>query len=354
MINKATKKILVVLGVVGLFFVPTLSAWALTISPARIEVAGNPGETLEGEYLLINEQKEEKTFYSTFENFEAQGDTGAPSFTAAQEGLATWIDSSKEITLGPGQSIKLKYKIAIPSDAEPGGHFAAIFWGTTNPEKVEGKDQVMIGAKIGMLILLRVNGNFAEGGGIDGFQTLDGKRFFTTLPIDLVYHFKNTGADRVKPVGEVAIKDTVGLTRSVLNANPQDGNVLPQSSRKYSLVWNGVDDNDEHADVRLEAPQGFFFGPLKYELQHFALGMYTANMHVSYGADGKLTDSQSFVFFVFPWQLLLVVLLGVIVLWRGIKGYNAMIVRRARKAAASVSRPSTPQRRTASRNNVRK
>lgn len=341
-VKKKMRTIIIFLGMTVSFFVPVFFVSALTISPARIEIAGDPGETIEGEYLLQNEQKETKTFYWTAENFESQGDTGAPKFIGAQEGLATWIDSSKQVTLQPGQEVKLKYKITIPADAEPGGYFATNFWGTTNPEMSEGESGVMIGAMLSApLVLLRVNGDFEEGGGIEEFETLDKKRFFITLPIDLMYRFKNTGADRVKPVGEIAIKNTVWLTTSVLNANPQDGNVLPQSTRKYTIAWNGVDDNDRYADTPLKAPDGFFFGPLKYQFQHFALGMYTAQVRVSYGATNNLTDERSFVFFVFPWQLMLTVLVGAIVVWRGIKGYNAMIVRSAQKTTAPVARSSS-------------
>ena len=337
MIRKATQNVLLVLGVIGIFLVSAVSASALTISPARIETASDPGQTIEGEYMLINEQNEEKTFYSTFENFESQGETGAPNFVTATEGLATWINSPKEITLGPGKSVKLKYQITIPKDAEAGGHFAAIFWGTTNPNTASGQEQVTIGAKIGVLILLRVNGDIKEGGGIENFQTTDAQRFYTVLPVDFFYRFKNTGADRIKPVGEVAIKNTFGLTTSVLNANPQDGNVLPQSTRKYTLTWNGTDDNDNQPDKRLDPPQGFFFGPLKYEFQHFALGVYVAKVHLSYGEATNLTDTKSFFFFVFPWQLVLVILLGAIVLWRGLKAYNSMIIKRAQQVQTPLT-----------------
>ena len=64
----------------SLFLVSFSYVHALTISPARVEFGGNPGQTITGEYILINNKNVTKTFYSSFENFEAQGETGTPNF----------------------------------------------------------------------------------------------------------------------------------------------------------------------------------------------------------------------------------------------------------------------------------
>ena len=348
------RNVTVLLGFVVLLFFVSSYAHALTISPARVEISGDPGQTLRGKYLLINEQNEPKTFYSSFENFEAQGETGAPNFVAANEGLGTWIASDRTVTLGPNESRELIYTIKIPENAEPGGNFAAIFWGTTDPRQAKGDKQVMIGAKIGVLILLRVNGDIEEGGGVIAFNTVradqfdavegdsalasaigsgSGQRFFSMLPVEFEYRFQNTGADRIKPEGDIRIKNTLGLTTSVLNANPHAGNVLPQSTRKYAVVWNGVDDTKGKPEDRLEPPKGFF-KTVVYQARHFAFGLYTAEIALAYGASGELTDSESFMFFVLPWQLLIVVAIGLLILWQGLKRYNRMIVKRAQKVSA--------------------
>ncbi|MCK5095958.1 MAG: hypothetical protein KAR24_01245 [Candidatus Pacebacteria bacterium] len=353
------KKIITALLSGALFFAPFLVASALTIAPARIEINGNPGQMLKGTYIIVNEQDTEKTFYSSFENFEAQGETGTPNFVEAQEGLATWIDSAKQITIKPGETIKLDYSITIPHGADPGGHFAAIFWGTTNPNVAEDSEkQVSIGAKIGVIILLRVNGDIEEGGGIIAFETvgqkfdtgagvlagaggaLTTKKFFTTLPIDFVYRFQNSGGDRIKPEGIITIKNTFGITTSVLDANPQKGNILPQSVRKYSIHWNGVDDNDEDPDGRLEPPKGFFSTAI-YQAKHFAFGMYRTELELTYGAGEELMSAAGFTFFVVPWQLLTLVVLGGLLVLRLLKGYNQMIIRQAQKANVDVQLKNT-------------
>lgn len=322
-----------------LFFVFFSSAQALTIAPARVEISGNPGQTITGEYLLRNEEKTPGTFYSSFENFEAQGETGSPNFVGGTEGLATWIDSSEEIFIGPGESKKLLYSITIPANADPGGHFAAIFWGTTKPGS-KGSGQVSVGAKIGIVMLLRVSGNVEEGGGVLSFETLDEQKaeeeeiktqkMFMMLPVDFNYRFQNSGGDRIKPKGTVTIKNMLGMTTEVLDANTSAGNVLPKSIRKFKLSWDKVDEEEKAKEGKIEKPEGFF-DTVKYQMSHFALGMYTAHLELTYGAENELSDYAKARFFVLPWQLLTIVFAVLILFLLLLKSYNKMIIKKAQK-----------------------
>ena len=180
----------------------TNQALALTVSPIKLELSGDPGKAVNGEFLLLNEQKEEKTFYASFENFEAQGETGAPNFVPGKEGLATWITAPARITLKPAEQKTVSFSIQIPKDADPGGHFAAIFLSTT-PSQEQGGGQVAVGAKVGILVLLKVSGATKEGGGLLEFSSQNKQKFFSALPITFIYRFQNSGGDRVKPDGEI-------------------------------------------------------------------------------------------------------------------------------------------------------
>ncbi len=335
-------------GSIALFFASFMYVQALTISPARIEISGDPGQVLKGEYVLVNEQNEPKTFYPSFENFEAQGETGSPNFVMSNYGLATWIRSEKKITLQPRETRKLQYTISIPTKAEPGGHFAAIFWGTTDPNASESDKQVTIGAKIGVVILLRVNGDVEEGGGVVDFrvvgdeQQVDGetkrpvKRFYSSVPVDFEYRFYNSGADRLKPEGTITVSNllTLGISKSVLDANHQEGNILPQSYRRFYPYWNGTRvsdvDNNDRVDPRIDKSDvAGFFKTIGYQVTHFTFGVYKAQLDVRYGSKEILSDSNSYIFVVIPWQLLLIVACLLFVLLRLLKVYNKMIIKKA-------------------------
>ena len=320
-------KFLVHLGLlvaVGAIFFP-LNAEALTVSPVRLEITGDPGATVQGELFLFNEQESTKTFYSSFENFEPSGDSGTPYFIGAQDGLATWLQTDSQIILESGERLTVPFSITIPQNAEPGGYFAAIFWGNQPPSQDGG---VSIGGKIGVLILLRVSGEIEESGGLLNFNGKDKQKFFNSLPVTFEYRLNNTGGDRVVPLGEIKIKNTFRFTSATLLANKNEGSVLPGSIRKFEVVWG---DQPPKVNSEAESDSGFFT-MVGRQWQEFHFGWYTARLSLVWG-DTNQTANASYNFFVIPWQLLLVVFSLAIVVWfigrQMLKKYNRRIIAQA-------------------------
>ena len=309
---------LVFLGIYGSLMV-ALPANALTVSPVKIELRGDPGQKLEGTIELFNEQAEAKTFFTSFENFESRGDSGAPYFTGSGSGLATWLSVPAEITIGTGERAELPYTITIPQEAKPGGYFAAIFLGT-EPPRGTGGGEVTIGGKIGVLILLRVNGEVEESAGLIDFGAKDGKKFFTSTPVYFEYGFNNTGGDRVVPRGEISIRNSLRLRSATLLANEREGNVLPDSTRRFEIVWE--------EDPQRKDGDGNFFDVVGRQLRNFHFGWYTAKLSVAWGAESQ-TAHATYHFFIFPWQLLLSFAVLVLVVWLLMKRYNRYVISRA-------------------------
>ena len=73
---------------------------------------------------------------------------------------------------------------------------------------------------------------------------------------------------------------------------------------------------------------------VKYQMNHFALGMYTAHLDLKFGNTGNA--SSSLTYFMFPWQLLTLVLVGLIaiilILAVLLRKYNQWIIKQARAA----------------------
>lgn len=315
--------------IAGLFLVQPV--FALTISPVRMETTGDPGQTISGEMLLFNEESVVRTFYSSTANFEARGEGGAPHFLEERVGLATWIQIQESVTLQPQESKTLPYSIVIPKDAAPGGHFAAIFWGTSPPVVREG-GQVAIGGRLGMLVLLSVTGELTKGdGGLVEFGITEGARIASSLPVTFFYRFFNEAGERIMPQGKIIIKNILGLTTAELDANVGSGNVLPRSTRKFSAVWQGGND----AVLAEEEKMRGFFATAREQRSNFALGLYRAQLNLSWSKAGTSQGAQaSYLFFMFPWQLLSILtviftvfgFLGVV----GIKKYNRWIIENAK------------------------
>lgn len=330
------KSLIAILLLAGLVLVPK-SAHALTLSPIRYEISGNPGEVLTEEIKVFNESKKSQFYYISFSNFEAQGDSGSPAFVDPKDGLGTWITTSEaSLNLAAGEQKTVTFKIAIPKDAEPGGHFAALFFGTTAPGESNG---VSIGTKTGALILLSVAGEVRESAGLVDFQLHNNKHFYKSLPVGFQYRFSNQGGDRVKPKGNVIVRSILGWRVKKVNANPGDGNVLPKTTRKFTPEWSkrtSISDRDQE-NARNEKYS--FKKAVVDEWHNFAVGIYRARLISEFGTTNQVVKSKAVYFVVFPWELLLVIfVLGTpifFILRMLVRRYNRAIIRKAQKGFAN-------------------
>lgn len=300
-----------------------IKAFALTVSPVKVELSSDPGKTVSSQFDLFNEQKNDLTLYSSFENFEAQGETGRPNFVPGKEGLATWISAPAKITLKALEKKTVPFTVTAPKNADPGGHFAAIFWGTTPPQTEGG--QVSVGAKVGILVLLKVSGQVKEGADLLGFSTQNSQRFFAGVPLAFSYRFQNSGTDRVKPDGELKIYNSFWFwPAAVLPANDGQGNVLPGSIRKFDVLWPN----------KSNTPPVGFWAHVSSQWQDFHAGAYKATLTINYGDSKKVVDTYRFL--IIPWQLLLILIILItllfLILSRGVKKYNEWIISKARMA----------------------
>jgi len=326
---------------ISLYFISTLvlafvccsgNAFAMTITPVRYEVKGDPGETIVKEMTIINEDDVSVTYYSSFANFEAQGETGSASFVEPTDDIGTWMTTNESVTLTPGEQKSVTFTINIPKNAEPGGHFGIIFWGTSPDTNSDGK-QLAVSAKTGLLVLLSVSGEVKEGGGLLDFSTLNKKFWYNSLPVSFVYRFQNDGGDRIKPAGFIKIRSFGFIPGKKLNANPVNGNILPSSTRKFTVDWVKYTEPEDFVE-----PTNFinsFFSKARYQWKNFAVGLYSANLDLTYGIQEKNVKGSLF-FFVFPWQLLIcLIIILIIVFFIGktiIKRYNRYIIKMAHSA----------------------
>lgn len=320
------------IAVFGFYYPNTASA--ITLTPTRFELRGDPGETITEDIILINETQNIETFYSSFVNFEAAGESGNPAFVEPKDGIGTWMSTQESITILPSASETIPLTIKIPKNAEPGGYFGVVFFGTS--PKAQG-GQVSIGANTGILVLLSVNGEVREEAGLFDFGTDKNKFFYKTLPVSFTYRFTNEGNDRIKPQGKITLLDTIFIPADKIDANPVDGNVLPGSTRKFKVDWIKYE-----RPLNYIPPSGFFkkyWSEVVYEWKNFAIGLYSAHLNVSYGTQKE--HARDFVFFfVFPWELFIVMLLVLIIAFFGgkklIKKYNSYIIKKAKVAMESA------------------
>jgi hypothetical protein len=326
------------------------SALGVSVSPARYELTGDKGSVVYGEFTVINQSSNDQVYGTSVENFTAQGETGVPLFTKDNKDIASWIQIDKRIVVAKNEKKTVEFSIIIPENAEAGGHFGAVFLYSDPGES--GEANVSLGTKVGMLVLLKVNGDIKLGGDIKDFSASSpsdtdkvSKTFFTELPVNFSYRFTNSGNDRVNPYGVITIKNMFGLKSDILSANSNQGNVLPQSTRKFDVLW-GKGEKEELVN------NDSFFAKALYQWRHFALGYYTATLKIAYDIELKkginesadeissniesstAIASKTSKVFILPWQLLIVItfsaLLFLVVFVNGLKRYNKWIIKQAK------------------------
>ncbi len=287
----------------GVLIVPLLLpllAQAVTVGPVHLELSANPGETVQGQMFLQNEDAKVQTFYPSLEVFTEVG--GVKVFLKDTAGdLPTWIEITPSSTIPSGQSKIIPFTIRVPRGASPGGHYAVIWWSTAPPANDSG-NSVAIATKAGVLLYLRVAGDIREEASVADFSAKN--TFIFSLPFSARISFHNSGNVYVTPAGTVSLANILGGVQASVPLNPYDRVVLPNTDYAFDIALN---------------PSGIAFGPYKVKLD------------VIYGAKQTHIIKSFWVFILPTWLLIFiaVLILLVFLIPKAIKRYNAWIVKKA-------------------------
>jgi hypothetical protein len=221
---------------VAAFAAPT----GIQISPLSYNYEINPGESKEVSINLTNLNAAPLNYIVEIENFDQVSDEGAPSFTNENvdnsvTSLKDWISvkniSEKEGQILAKQSKDIVFKISIPTGAEPGGHYAAIF--AKEVRKTEtGGTQLGIATRVGTLVLVSVPGEVKKTAEISEFNPPS--FFWKGGPIDLAMKVKNTGSVHYDSTGSVEVKSMLG-TKTMIDMGKHT--IIPDNQRSYSGTW---------------------------------------------------------------------------------------------------------------------
>lgn len=310
-------------------FVPFLSVFAvsnlaeegLTISPPILELSIKEGESVDQTIRLTNPTDGLVEVYPKTMNFKAAGEGGEPYFfedrgDAPGSSVASWInfDQSK-IALAPEQVVEFSYTINVPKGAEPGGHYGVVFFATEPPENERGASQVALGSMIGSLLLVSVPGQIVEKGIIEEFQT--DKKVYFKPPVSLSTRITNIGNVHFKPRGEILVDGWFGESEKTITFNEGNGNVLPDSTRRFENSWG--------------------FSP-------FVFGYFTVSANLAYGENGRAL-AESTGFWIIPWWLIaiFVIILGIITFFT-VRHFRKKSKKTKIKESKKndISRPSSP------------
>lgn len=314
--------------IVSFFLVAFHSAQAITVSPIRIELNSDPNGTVSSSFKVTNDEAKENTYSIIVARFETKDETGEPVFVPGKEEIPSWVEIANTVTVPGRGSRQVPFSIIVPNDVDPGGYFAGVFVSKSAPG-LDANVNIGLQSNVGTLIFLRVNGDFKEGETILEFATRNKQKFFSSLPVSFYYRFQNSGEDRVKPLGDIIIKNLFGFTTKVVNANPSAGSVLPKSIRKFFTTWqtSGGDEVETNSGSIIEPPNDqTYLETLKWQWQHFAFGRYVAHMTVTVENDASRSYSKKTSFWVIPWQLLGTIIISLALILGVLLGLAIIIV----------------------------
>lgn len=334
MLRNLNKKSIISFAIFLIFF-GFGEAQAVSISPPVIELEAGPGSFIERTIEINNETSEERIYSIGVKKFEMIGEEGKQKFIPVAEDndfdLTSWIKyNDNKIIIPPKSARKFKFTVNVPSKADPGGHYASIYFNTGKANLSEnGNSAVGVEAQINSLILLRVSGNIVEKAEVESLEMEGGKTLLYRLPAKFVLRLKNSGNVHIRPKGNIEIKNLFGKKVGLVDANIIKSRVLPDSIRKIESQWGSDWENQP------ETWAANFIQELKYEYNNFALGKYTAKLDMVYGKGNGNLLTREIYFWVFPWKIIVVVLalaiISLLILIKSIKRYNNWIISQAMK-----------------------
>lgn len=258
----------------------------ITFSPIKFDLNLDPGQTSNHQVIIDNKSDESLTYYITLADIETINENGDAVFSESplnsKYSLAGWIRAPKtQVTIEPNSSEAFSFSISVPADAEPGGHFGAVFITTTPPAKAEGTGSTVI-TRTGPVVLVRVSGEVEESLSIESVKT--DKPVYENGPVNLEARLSNNGSVHLTPAGDIIVRNMFGSEVSRETFNSTGLSVLPGSVRRFVGKFN----------------------------PEFGFGKYTVEVIASYGLKNEIVSAGT-SFWIIPWKALSVAGLAIVV-----------------------------------------
>jgi len=281
--NSVTAKKLAPLVLLVLFLgSPALIfAQGISVSPLNFRFEAEKGEVVEGEMMVMNSSFENSSnIEMQAEQMEPTGEDGGVSLIETREvdedtlevlSIAHWIEfEPRQFSLEPREEKTVRFKISVPENATPGGHYVGVIAGSPADTQIEGGG-VGVTSRVASTALLTVAGDMIKDLSVVSLET--DKGYYEYGPITFNSRFKNEGTVHIRPEAKITVTDFFGNEVDVIDV--RDATVLPGAVRRVETVW---------------------------EPDTLWMGRYEATLTGVYGEDGKSLGEVKVVFYAFPWK----------------------------------------------------
>jgi hypothetical protein len=287
----------------------TNTGQGLEISPPLINLKADPGQVLHAKMGVRNVTTQTVAVKAQYDDFVAGGEEGQPKLLLdgsekSPYSIKDWLSTPANEVLIPQQQKIIDITVTVPKDASPGGHYGVVRFTALPPDATD--TSVSLSASIGSLILVNVSGAVTEKASIVELSASQhGKKrsLFEYGPITISTRVSNGGNIHLQPTGRIRVTNMFGSQAGSFEVNPNKGNVLPQSIRRFDQVLN----------------------------RKLLFGRYKIQADLVYGTDKKIISSSA-TFWVIPYKLIVLVVTGLALLVFLIRRYNKLILKRAQKS----------------------
>ncbi len=263
------------------------------VGPGKVDVELSPGETRTFELTIANRLGTEKTFNITEEDFTGSKSTLQTIVLLGDDrgpySLRDYVHvGATTIDIPHGSKARIPVTISIPADAQPGGLYGSVIVGTATKasntlSSAGALPQSPIITRIGTLFFIRVKGPVIENGKLSQFMIDQNKSFLldsSSITFDFLY--QNDGNIHLDPYGTLSISNILGAPVTTVDVDPWFA--MPNSLRLRQVVWTPP----------------------------FLFGRYVAHASINRGY-GSTTDEMTYAFWVFPWKVILGVIIALVI-----------------------------------------
>lgn len=224
------------------------------VSPAIIESVLTPDTLAKTKIQIFNNSRfpiPMKAFARSFIANEDLSQADSDKFDSS-----SWITlNPADFILQPGEHKEIEVMILPDKYAEPGGHYATIYFQPLVPESVLSSDSTFLSSRVGVLAFFVVKGDIKENAEISNVKY---PRFVYKNPINFDIVLKNTGNVHILPVGELKLKNVITGVIDSIEIKPNV--VLPETEKI-----------------------------LEYQVSpKIPLGIYDAAIYLQYGSDRRI------------------------------------------------------------------
>jgi len=267
----------------------------IVVGPGKTELVMDPGQTSTQSIIVSNRAGGPRIINISVEDFQGSKDLSQTiEFLGNKNGPYSLKDYVKpevnQVTLQFGERLTLPITISLPKGISPGGLYGAVMVSAANVEQANANLQtdtaagkVKIITRVASLFFITIRGPVIANGDLKSFKTT--KSFYESGPVDFQIISENNGSIYLSPYGTVEIKNMLGQKIDERQVDPWF--VLPGAVRQRDILWNS----------------------------NFLFGRYTATLSMNRGYQ-NIIDTKSFSFWVIPWRILSIILIGLIlVIW---------------------------------------